>query len=67
MGGLTELHKWEPGASTVVYLGHSLFHARSVDLILNIITGNIYPQYHMLFDYTLSTFKHMRNVTVPGN
>ena len=39
----------------------------SVALVLNTRTGHVYPQYHVVFDDTLSTVEHMRNDTVPVN
>ena len=66
-GGTEGLTKWEPRARTRVYLGHSPFHAGSVYLVLNTRTGNVSPQYHGVFDYKLSTVKHMRKGTVPDN
>ena len=36
-------------------------------LVLNIRTGHIYPQYHVVFDGNFSTVYHTRKGTVPGN
>ena len=66
-GGPAGLPKWELRTRSGVYLGHSPFHAGSVALLLNTITGNIFPQYHVVFDDTFSTVEHMRKGTVPGN
>ena len=46
------LTKWEPRERTGVYPEHSPFHAGSVALLLNTRTGHVYPQYHVVFDYT---------------
>ena len=59
--------KWEPSVRTRIYLRHSPFHAGSVALILNNRTGNVSPQYHVVFDDTFSTVEHMRKGAVPGN
>ena len=59
-GGPVGLPKWEPRARTGVYLVQSTFHAGSVDVILNTIAGHVSPQYHVIFDGTLSTVEHMR-------
>ena len=66
-GGPAGLPKLEPRARTGVYLGNSPFHTGSVALVLNNITGNVSPQYHVVFDDTFSTVDHMRKVTVPVN
>ena len=66
-GGPSGLPKWKPRARTRVYLGHSPFHIGSVALVLNNITGNVSPQYHVIFDNTFSTLEHMRKGTVLGN
>ena len=61
------LPKWEPREITGLYLGHSPFHAGSVDLVLNTRTGNAPPQYHVFFDDTFYTVEHIRKGTVLGN
>ena len=63
-GYLEGIANWEPNMATIVYLVHYQFNAGSVSLILNIITGNIYPQYHVVFDDTISTVYHIRKGTV---
>ena len=52
---------------TEVYYRRSIFHVGSVALILDIVTGNIPPQYHVVFDYTFSTVGHMRKGAVEVN
>jgi hypothetical protein len=42
--------KWEPRSNICVYLGHSPFHAGSVELVYNPSTGHVSPQYHVVFD-----------------
>ena len=42
--------KWETRPRTGIYLGNSLFHARSVALVLNLNTGNVSPQFHVRVD-----------------
>ena len=66
-GGPSGIPKWEPSARTGVYLGKSLFHAGSLDLVLNTRTGNFPPQYHVVFENTLSTVDNMKKGTVPVN
>ena len=66
-GGQAGLPKWKSRAITRVYLGHYPFNAGSVSLVLKTRAGNVYPQYHVVFDNTLSTVDHIRKVKVPGN
>eukprot|EP00957_Ditylum_brightwellii_P076868 5842871-Ditylum_brightwellii.AAC.1 len=42
--------KWNPRARAGVYLGHSPVHAGNVALVLNLQTGHVSPQYHIVFD-----------------
>ena len=48
-------------------MGHYHFNSGSVELVLNIITGYVSPQYHVLFDENFSTVYHMSKGTLPGN
>ena len=66
-GGPTWIPKWEPRAMIRVYLGHYTLHACSFSLVFNTITGNFFPQYHLVFDKTFYTMEHIRNITVPKN
>ena len=38
-----------------VNMGFSKIHSTKVGLILNLLTGSISPQYHVVFDYMFST------------
>ena len=42
--------KWDPRARLGLYADHSPAHAGSVALILNVNTGHVSPQYHVVFD-----------------
>ena len=64
---MTELPKWKPRESEGFYLGHPTLYGCSVALVLNIRTGDIYPQYHVVFYGNFSTVDHTRKVTVLGN
>ena len=66
-GGPSGLPKWEPRASTGVYLKHEPFHTGSLYLGLSTRTGHVSPQYHVVFDEKISTVDHMRKGTVPVN
>ena len=56
--------KWEPRSRIGVYLGHSPFHAGSIALVFNPTTGQVSPQYHVIFDDTFSTVPYMDVGTV---
>ena len=50
-----KIPRWEPRARRGVFLGFSPDHASDVPLILNLSTGSISPQYHVVFDDEFST------------
>jgi hypothetical protein len=47
--------KWQPRARRGQFLGYSPEHSSSIGLILNTITGNISPQYHVVHDDYFTT------------
>ena len=49
------LPKWNKRARIGIYLGQSPKHARSVALVLNIKTGLVSPQFHVVFDDMFET------------
>ena len=65
--GLKALPKWQPRARIGVYLGHSPQYAGNVAMVLNLTTGHVSPQFHVVFDDTFSTVPHMRKGTEPPN
>ena len=50
-----------------MYLGHSPVHAGSVALVLNLTTGHVSPQFHVVFDDEFSTVENLRNGSEPVN
>jgi len=46
----SKLPKWEPESKWGQFLGNSPIHASTVRLILNLQTGNVSPQYHVVYD-----------------
>ena len=42
--------KWEPQSRQAQYMGFSTLHASTVGLVRNLKTGNISPQFHLVFD-----------------
>ena len=59
--------KWDPRARLGMYLGHSPSHAGSVALVLNLRTGLVSPQYHVVIDDDFLTVPSLRAGTVPSN
>ena len=64
-GGPARLPKWEPISRNGLYLGHYPFRYGSVYLVLNTRTGQVSPQYHMVFYNTLSIVDHIRKGKFP--
>jgi hypothetical protein len=65
--GTGTLPKWEPRSRVGVYLGMSPEHAGNVALVLNLKTGHVSPQYHVIFDDTFSTLDYIRSEDQPPN
>ena len=57
--GLTGSPKWNPRARAGVYLGHSPSHAGNVSMFLNLKTGYVSPQYHIIVDDDFSTVTYI--------
>ena len=47
--------KWNPQACLGMFVGFSPVHSSLVPLVLNVRTGKISPQYHVVFDDKFST------------
>jgi hypothetical protein len=47
--------KWSPRSKRGMFLGISLDHATSIGRILNLITGSITPQFHVVYDDFFTT------------
>ena len=50
-----KIPKWRPRSTRAVFVGFSTSHASSVPLVLNLSTGAITPQYHVVFDDWFNT------------
>ena len=50
-----KIPKWEPRARTGMFLGFSNEHSSTVGLILNLKTGAISPQFHIVYDELFTT------------
>ena len=59
--------KWEPRSHTGIYLGHSPCHAGSVSLVLNLKTGMVSPQFHVVYDDEFTTVAYLSSAEPPPN
>ena len=59
--------KWQPRSHTGIYLGHSPCHASSVALVLNLRTGLVSPQFHVVYDDEFTTVDYLTSSTPPPN
>ncbi len=50
-----KIPKWNPWAHLGLFLGFSNLHLSQVPLVLNIATGHISPQFHVIFDDKFET------------
>jgi hypothetical protein len=51
----TKIPKWNSRARLGLFLGFSEWHSSQVPLVLNVTTGKISPQYHVIFDDKFET------------
>ena len=58
---------WEPCSRMGVYLGHSPFHAGSVPIFFNPLTGRVSTKYHLVFYDEFPTVTYMEVGAVPPN
>ena len=61
----SKVPKWSPRACIGLNLGPSPFHARNVNLILNLSTGLVSPQYHYKYDNFFETVRYTQPDIVP--
>ncbi len=59
--------KWEPRSRLRICVGHSPSHAGLVALVLNPRTGQVSPQFHIVFDDLLTAVLYMKKSEVPPN
>ena len=50
-----KIPKWDPSSPRGVNMGFSKMYSTQVGLVLNLLTGSISPQYHVVFDDMFST------------
>ena len=54
-----KLPRWEPRSRQGVFVGYSPVHSSDVPLVLNLQSGSISPQYHVVFDDSFSTVQSL--------
>ena len=59
--------KWDPKSHAGIYLGRSPNHAGSVALVVNLSTGLVSPQFHVIFDDEFTTVDYLDGTTEPPN
>ena len=57
--------KWSPRSCLGCFLGYSTCHSSEVSLILNLKTGSVTPQYHLVHDDWFSTVTNSASSTLP--
>jgi hypothetical protein len=50
-----KIPKWVPRACLCVFLGFSSLHSSQVPLVMNVESGKIFPQFHVIFDDKFET------------
>ena len=60
-----KLPRWKPRSRRGVFVGLSNIHSSEVPLILNLTTGSITSQYHVVFDDRFSTFTSIASEDAP--
>jgi hypothetical protein len=48
-----------------IFVGHLPSHASNVGLILNLRTGHVLPQFHVVYDDDFTTVPNLHTATVP--
>ena len=57
--------KWDERVRVGMHVGKSQQHAGNVSLLLNLSTGYVSPQFHVVFDDNFETVEYLEHGTVP--
>ena len=60
-----KLPRWQPRSRQGVFMGLSSIHSSEVPLVLNMSTGSITPQFHVVFDDSFSTVPSLQRENDP--
>jgi len=61
-----KIPKWAPRAHLGVFLGFFSLHSSQVPLVMNVETGKISPQFHVIFDDKFETVLSMTSMESIG-
>ena len=61
-----KIPKWDERVRVGAYMGRSPNHAGNVALVLNLSTGHVSPQYHIVFDDKFKTVEALQKGVVPS-
>jgi Reverse transcriptase (RNA-dependent DNA polymerase). len=64
-GNIWGIPKWAPRSNAGIDLGMSPHHASSAALVLNLQTGHVSPQFHVIFDDDFATVSYLCNDSEP--
>ena len=59
--------KWDERVRVGTYVGRSPIHAGNISLILNLSTGHVSPQFHIVFDETFSAVTSLKDGSIPDS
>ena len=59
--------RWEPKSAVGIYCGHSPEHAGDVALVMNLQTGHVTPQFHVVFDDGWTAVPYLNKLEAPPN
>ena len=65
--GASFIPKWDERVRVGAYVGIYPIHVGNVSLILNLSTGHVSPQFHVVFDENFSTVTSLKNGSVPAS
>ena len=65
--GAVFIPKWDDQVRVGAYVVISPIHTENVFLVLNISTGHVSPQFHVVFDETFSTVPSLKNGSIPDS
>jgi hypothetical protein len=65
--GGSKIPRWKSLSRIGINLGHTPHHTKNVALILNLSTGHVFPQYHVVYDDCFTTVNSIKVDAIPSN
>ena len=59
------LPKWDPRSTVGIFVGMSPNHANNIALVLDLQSGYVSPQFHLVFDDQFQTVEYLKSGDVP--